>query len=139
MRRMVLAAITGAALVGCQPAPPEFEDAWVRLPAVPGRPAAGYFTAEGGQRDEVLVAVRTAAAGRVELHESIPGGMRAVRQVPLPNGKDVVFKPGGLHLMLFDVAPTVRPGDTVTFDFDLGDGGGTPVEAKVVGAADPAP
>ena len=141
--RWVTAVVMGLALPvvlgGCQPVPPEVDDAWVRLPAVPGRPAAAYFTIEGGQRSETLVAARTAAAGRVELHETTATGMRPIANVPLPAKGDVAFVPGGKHVMLYDIAASVKPGGKLPLELVLENGTTLSVEADVIGAADPAP
>lgn len=142
MRRTVtamLAAALAGTLGACQPAPPEVDDAWVRLPAVPGRPAAAYFTIEGGERTETLIAARTASAGRVELHETVATGMRPIADVPLPAKQDVVFAPGGKHVMLYDVAASVKPGGKMMLELVLDRNQTLSVEADVVGAADPAP
>jgi copper(I)-binding protein len=64
-------------LAACQPQPPaepQAQKAWIRLPAVPGRPAAGYMTLVGGRKDVTLVAITTPRAARTELHESMKMG-----------------------------------------------------------------
>ncbi|MDF2495735.1 copper chaperone PCu(A)C [Sphingomonas sp.] len=119
-------------------------DAWVRLAAVDGRPAAGYFTITGGSVDTALTSVSTNAAARTELHESrmTHGGgmaMDSLSSVPVAAGKRVVFAPGAKHAMLFEVSPTTKPGGTLTFTFTFADGSRLDQKARVVGAADPAP
>ena len=64
-------------VAACQPQPPaepQAQKAWIRLPAVPGRPAAGYMTLVGGRKDATLVAITTPRAARTELHESMKMG-----------------------------------------------------------------
>jgi copper(I)-binding protein len=64
-------------VAACQPQPPaepHAQKAWIRLPAVPGRPAAGYMTLVGGRKDATLVAITTPRAARTELHESMKMG-----------------------------------------------------------------
>nr|WP_317894405.1 copper chaperone PCu(A)C [uncultured Sphingomonas sp.] len=142
------------------PAEPQVQKAWVRLPAVPGRPAAGYLTLVGGTRDATLVAVTTPAAARTELHETMkmdaPGApdhadhadhegmagmsgattMRPVKALPLPAGQTVKLAPGGRHLMLFDVDAKVTPGGTVPLRLEFADGRKLETEAKAVAAGD---
>lgn len=139
------------------PAEPQVQKAWVRLPAVPGRPAAGYLTLVGGTRDATLVAVTTPAAARAELHETMkmdtPGApdhaghegmagmsgattMRALKALPLPAGQTVKLAPGGLHLMLFDVDAKVTPGGTVPLRLEFADGRKLETQAKAVAAGD---
>ncbi len=135
-----------AMLAGCSAAAdaPAASDAWVRLAAVPGRPAAAYFTLHGGKADTMLVAVEAAGVPRVELHESrMAAGdmmtMDATPSVPLPAGAAVSFAPGGRHAMLFGVPARVTPGATMALTFRFADGSAAAAEARVVGAGDAGP
>lgn len=133
-----------AALTGCAPEKQLYvSDAWVRLAAVPGRPAAGYFTVHGGTTDATLVSVSTDVAIRAEMHETKQSrgvmSMDAVRNVAIPASGKVTFAPGGRHLMLFDVNASVKPGSTMTLTFTFADGLGILKEARVIAAADGAP
>ena len=128
------------ALSGCgKPFPPSVDKAWVRLPAVPGRPGAAYFTLQGGSTDATLIAVDSPRLRKAELHESMAGGMRALPGVALPSNTTATFAPGGRHVMLFDLDPRLHPGETVPLRFALADGRELTAPATVVGAADPAP
>lgn len=76
----------------------------------PGAPvAAGYVSIRNrGTVDDRLVAVRSDAAGRVEIHEvRHEDGMARMRHLPdglpLPAGETVALAPGGYHLMF--IAP----------------------------------
>lgn len=149
MRAFVTLAVATAALAGCaQPKQLFVSDAWVRLAAVPGRPAAGYFVLHGGAGDATLVNVSTDVAVRTEMHEmkmTAGGGkpgmmsMNAVQQVPVPAAQAVKFAPGGLHVMLFDLNPSVKPGGKITFTFTFADGLRIQQDAAVLAAGDPAP
>lgn len=129
-----------AALTGCSNAAlPVASDAWVRLAAVPGRPAAGYFTLHGGRADTKLVSVAVAGVPRVELHLSrMTAGdmmtMDATPAVDLPAGATLSFAPGGQHAMLFDVPATLTPGKSAPMTFRFADGQTAVAEAKVVSA-----
>lgn len=130
---------------GCQQAPAEtgIERAWVRLPAVAGRPGAAYFTIRGGSKGDTLVQLSTPAAERAELHETMDHAgvkaMQPVRDVAVPAGGTLAFAPGGKHAMLFDIGPNVKPGDTIPLAFAFAGGRTVTAQAKVVGAGDPAP
>ena len=142
-RAMIAAA---ALLAGCSGAAetPAASEAWVRLAAVPGRPAAAYFVLHGGAEDATLAAVEAAGIPRVELHESrMAAGnmmtMDAIREVPLPAGATVAFAPGGRHAMLFGVPGSVKPGATMPLTFRFADGAAVSADARVYGAGDAGP
>jgi len=127
MRILVPALAIPLALCACQsppqPAGATVTDAVVRLPPVPGRPGAAYFTIRAN-RDTRLIGVASPAVGRIELHESMARGdmmtMRPIADVPVTPDAPVVFAPGGKHAMLYDIAPGVQAGGTVrlTFTFE---------------------
>lgn len=144
--RIILPLIAVTLTAGCQrPPETEVDGAWVRLAAAPGRPAGGYFTLHGGAIDRTLTGVRSPVARLVELHETMKmsgmGGMTMtpVGQVALPAGKSVAFAPGGKHLMLFDVATAIKPGDTIPLSFNFADGKALTVNATAIAAGDPPP
>jgi periplasmic copper chaperone A len=116
-----------AALSACAgPADMSVDEAWVRLPAVPGRPAAAYFTLHGGPAPATLVSVRADYAIRSEMHE-MAGDARAMRMrpvatVPVPAGGEVEFGPGGLHVMLYDLDPRAKPGTSTLLTLTFADG-----------------
>lgn len=118
--------------------------AWVRLPAVAGQPAAAYFTLTGDREGETLVRVESAVAAKAELHASMAGGagmmtMKPLDRVPLPAGGTLDFKPGGYHVMLIGLDAQIKPGTAVPLRFGFADGKTTEAEAKTVNAGDPAP
>ena len=128
------------AMAGCaKPNALSVDGAWVRLPAVAGRPGAAYFTLHGGPADATLIAVRTMSASRGELHESMANGMRPIGSMVIPAGKKIAFAPGGRHVMLFDVDPRVTPGKPLTLYLVFADGRTLPAEARAVAAGDPLP
>jgi hypothetical protein len=132
------------ALAGCG-GPPRLhaDQAWVRLAAVPGAPAAAYFTLHGGEEPAVLAGVATDAAVRAEMHQSMASGpmttMRPLARVDVPPEGEVDFAPGGRHVMLFDVDPRVKPGSIMPLQLRYAGGETERVLAQVVGAGDPAP
>ena len=122
---------------------PVVSNAGVRLPAVPGRPAAAYFTLNGGAADDALVSVTTPAAKRTELHESMEHGgvmtMAAIENVPLGAGAAMDFAPGGKHVMLFDVSPDLAAGGTTELTVTFANGPAVTVPAALVAPGGDAP
>lgn len=145
MRDRVLGVVAAVIMVAScgQPAalPAELgvTGAWVRLAAVPGRPAAGYFTLHGGAADATLIRVTTPAANGAEMHESMAGGMKAIGSVPVPAAGAVRFAPAGRHVMLFDLDPRLTPGKTVPLVLGFADGRQLRTDARIAAAGDPAP
>ena len=145
MRR--ISRIVAAALLvsAChqQPAAPTLENAWVRLPAVPGNPGAAYFTLKGGSQPDTLTGIASPATTRAELHETMQHGhmaaMQPLREVALGAGKTVDFAPGGRHVMLFGLAPALKPGARISLMLTLASGRKLEAQAQLVGAGDPQP
>lgn len=131
-------------LGGCsQPKQFYIDHGYVRLAAAPGRPAAAYFTLHGGPADMTLISVHTEVAIKAEIHQSMMTGnmsaMKPLDRVALPAGGTLVFKPGGMHVMLFDMNPAIKPGKTMTLDFTFSDGSRYEYDAMVIPAGAPAP
>jgi copper(I)-binding protein len=91
-------------------------NAWVRG-TVAGQKATGAFMQLNSSTDASLVAVASRSAKFVEIHEmTLVGGvmkMSAIDALPLQAGKPVELRPGGSHVMLFDLAQPLKEGDTV--------------------------
>jgi periplasmic copper chaperone A len=142
MRTVLGVILAGAALAGCQQAELGVDDAWVRLPAVHGRPGAAYFTVKGGAQATSLVAVSSPAAIRAEIHEmKHEGGMMTMaplKDVAIPAGGKVEFKSGGKHIMLYELSPDVRAGATIPLRLSFADGKTVEVAAAVRAAGDAA-
>lgn len=110
-------------------------DAWVR--AVPGAAvAAAYMTLHnGGPRALTVTAVRSALAGHAMIHESqLVGGvstMRAHEPLTISPGASVELRPGGLHVMLEDLAHPLAVDEQVPLELLLAGGGSVAVSARV--------
>jgi len=87
--------------------------------------------------------VTSEVAIRAELHESMQKGnmasMKPIDHVALPAASKVVFAPGGKHVMLYDINPTIVPGRTVPLLFTFADGLRILYNAPAIAAGDPAP
>jgi len=143
MRVMTIVAMASAlALGGCEKKPEvlSVSDAWVRLPAVKGQPGAAYFTVHGGATDDRLALVTGELAIRSEMHESMKsGGMMSMKPldsgVAIPAGTDVAFKPGGLHVMLYDIRPDLKPPGPMALTLRFASGTSLTISAEVKTAA----
>ena len=132
----------GRAVFGADGAP-HVMDAWVRMPAVTGRPAGGYFMAHGTDKADALVSAASPKAERIELHSMVMENgvmrMRAEKSFPLPAKGVLTFKPGGSHLMLFGLAKDVKAGDTIPVTLGFQSGATVTVNADVRAVTAPAP
>lgn len=108
---------------------------WAR-PADAGKNTAVYLEMENTLPEgDSLTGVRSAAAERTELHESVMEGetmrMRPMIGVALPSGGRIVFRPMGPHVMLLRLRDPLVPGDTVEVIFDFASGRSLAVRAGV--------
>ena len=143
-RRLALAGLLLLAACKDEDSAPRVTQAWVRLPAVPGQPAAAYFTLHGGSRADRLVRIETALAQRTEMHASMTGAhnmamMAPLAQIDVPAGTDVIFAPGGNHAMVYGLDKVVTPGTAVPLRFGFASGKTAEAEAKTVEASGATP
>ncbi|MDR1425348.1 MAG: copper chaperone PCu(A)C [Azoarcus sp.] len=102
-------------------------DPWVRA-TVSQQKATGAFMKLTAAADTTLVEVHSPLAGVAEIHTmTMTDGrmqMRPVAQLPLPAGQTVELKPGGLHVMFFDLKAQVKEGDMapISLVFERADG-----------------
>jgi hypothetical protein len=82
---------------------------WTRAIPPNAPVAAGYLgVVNGGAVDDRLISVRSAHAGRVEIHEMVAAGDGTMQMreldggLPVPGSIAVDLRPGGLHLMFFE-------------------------------------
>ena len=91
----------------------EVREAWAR-PAPQGGNGAIYFVIRSTEEDEI-VGVSSDVAEAVEMHESRMSGdvmeMHQSHSVPLPAAEEVLFEPGGLHIMLIGLKQDLKAGD----------------------------
>ena len=143
--RNVTALIAAALILGACGQPPQVyvDKGYVRLGASPSRPAAAYFTLHGGATDATVISISSEVAIKTEMHESMMQGnvssMKPIDRLPLPAESTIEFKPGGKHVMLFNVNPSVVPGRRISMVFTFSDGQRIQYEPKVIAAGDPAP
>jgi copper(I)-binding protein len=118
MKRFFMMMIVAALFLGACGAPGELEahQPWARA-AMKGENSAVYLELHNhsDQVDE-LVGVSSDVAEAVEMHLSsmdAQGMMQMVRQdsIPLPVDADIIFAPGGLHIMLINLSRDLKAGD----------------------------
>ncbi|MEM8697044.1 MAG: copper chaperone PCu(A)C [Pseudomonadota bacterium] len=119
------------------------ENAWVRLPAVDGRPAAAYFDLNGGEAGDTLLAIDSERVENIELHETVMEDgamrMRPIMSAEIPAGGTLSFEPGGMHGMLFGVDPEITPGTSLTLNFRFNGGRDVSVDAVTIAAGEEPP
>jgi len=117
------------------------EGAWAR--ASVGRNGAAFVTVVNkGGSDDRLVAVKSDISPKVELHTHIMDGtvmrMRKLDDIPVPAGKSVTLKPGGLHVMIVGLKKKLVEGESfpLTLVFEKAGEITVPVAIKALGAMD---
>lgn len=118
-------------------APPVVSNGWIRLPAVPGRPAAAYATIKGGGAPDRLIAIEGPPPSRLELHTSrMASGvmrMRRIGAVPVAAGATVTMQAGGMHVMIFGL-PNTKADTRVPLTFVFEKAGRISVSAHAMAA-----
>jgi copper(I)-binding protein len=117
-------------------APLAVTGAWVREPVPGRRSTAAYAVFENGGPSEVQIVAATAdVAGVGEIHEMMRSGdmmrMAPVKSLTIPSRGKVELRPGGLHVMLFDLNKPIKEGDTVTLTFETSSGATVQATAPV--------
>jgi copper(I)-binding protein len=109
------------------------DSAIVRPPVEGQTTGAGFLTVRNGGEADRLLAASSPATSSIELHthRHVDGMMRMekVDAVDIAAGGATVFEPGGLHLMMFGLAPT---GDTVPVTLKFEKGGEVTVPFNVM-------
>jgi copper(I)-binding protein len=99
----------------------------------PGAPAPGFLVvANHGTAADTLLAVDSPDADSVGLHTVVGGQMQSAADVPVPTLGEVVFAPGGYHLMIGGFHRPLAVGDTLSLTFRFAHAGGVPVRAPVL-------
>ena len=146
MRGAISLLLLGAAFAALAAPPPPAQpaapagtlsvtNAWVR--AVPGATvAAAYMTLHNGGTEPVrVIGVRSALAGHAMIHEThLENGVSTMRPhepLTIAPGASVTLEPGGLHVMLHDLAHPLALDEQVPLELLLAGGGRAVVSARV--------
>lgn len=103
------------------------DDAWVRA-TVPQQSGTGAFMKLTSETDTKLVQADSSVAKHVEVHEMAMENhvmkMREIPGLPLPAGQTVELKPGGYHIMFFELHAQLKEGEQVplTLTFENAEG-----------------
>jgi periplasmic copper chaperone A len=132
------AVVAVATLAACEQAKPVYVDgAYVRLSPNPDNPSAAYLTIHGGSAPVTLRAVETDASVRLEMHESMMhegmATMAPLETVEVPAGSKVEFKPGGRHIMLWQINQQAVAAGKVEFKLTFSNGDRLLVDAVIQG------
>ena len=132
---LITSALSFAALASQAQTTVKVESPWAR-PTVQGQAAGGGFLRiVGGAADDKLVSASAPIAGRVELHSMTMEGdvmrMRQIDNIPVPAGKTVDLKPGGLHLMFMDLKTPLQTGSSFPLTLKFLKAGEVKVDVKV--------
>ena len=98
---------------------------WAR-PARQGENGAVYFVLENQfSETQELIAAMSDVAEAVEIHETRMSGdvmqMHRLEAVPLEPGAEVIFEPGGLHVMLIGLRRELKIGDEIEITLQFTD------------------
>ena len=107
---------------------------------LPNQPVAGAFMTVTNTTDAAdrLLGAASTVAGRVEIHEMALQGdvmkMRALEAgLDVPAGETVELKPGGFHVMMFDLSDALKEGDTIDLTLEFANAGKVAVPVTVYG------
>lgn len=117
----------------------EVSNGWIRLLPSPV-PAGGYFEVRNNASAPAqLVGVSSPAFAEAMLHETMEekgqSMMMPVERIEVPARGNVVFKPGGYHLMLMKPTRAIKVGDRVPVTLEFADGQKVTAQFEVRGPA----
>ncbi len=107
------------------------------LPAVSGNPGAAYFLIDNESSSTVSIAsIAIVGVGKTEIHQTMGGSMKPIDRIDIEPKITLKFERGGLHVMAFDVAGTLKAGETteMTITFADGDKLSAPLKIEAMGA-----
>jgi copper(I)-binding protein len=119
MKRTTLLLLTSLLVLNACNSPGDLDvhQAWVR-PTAAGDNAAVYLTLHNHSSvDDELIGATATVADVVEIHEtSMDDGvmkMEMISSVPVAADEEIIFTPGGFHLMLVNIKEELTLGDHI--------------------------
>jgi len=119
MKRIIVSIMVAAAVLSACSAPGDMEvhQAWVR-PTAQGETAAVYLTIHNhSASDDELVGASTPVADAVEIHQSKMENdimqMSMLTSVPIAADEEIIFTPGGYHIMLVNIKEELVLGEHI--------------------------
>jgi copper(I)-binding protein len=119
LKTILLSMLAGAILLSACGAPGDIEihDPWAR-PTAQGENAAVYLQLHNhSQNADELIGASSNVSNNVEIHESKMENdvmqMNMVSSIPLGADEEVIFAPGGYHIMLVAIKQEFKTGDHI--------------------------
>ncbi|MGE0734451.1 MAG: copper chaperone PCu(A)C [Alphaproteobacteria bacterium] len=109
-------------------------DPWVR--AAKTQTSAAYVMIDNkGTAKDRLIGASSPAADRVELHTTEMDGdvarMKKLDGIELPPGQHVMFRPGGMHIMLIGVKRPLEEGQSIKLTLQFEKAGNVELDVAV--------
>lgn len=133
--------VAGAAATTSSSAAIRVTGAYVRAPVAPSTNAAAYFTVRNStSHTDRLLSVETGAGAKAVVHAVGPdGSMSAASTLSVPARGAVTLATGKGHVMIENVFPGLRAGQSVNIELDFANGGSVDVVAPVIAIGAPVP
>lgn len=114
----------------------KFEQPYVRLPPGSGKVTGGFMKIVNKSGTEhAIMKAASPSAKVVELHTHVEENgvfkMRPIEKIVIPANGTVELKPGGLHLMFFDLKEPLTAESRVTISLTLEDGSAGSLQVPV--------
>lgn len=102
----------------------EAQGAYARETAPSATTSAVFVKLTNSESADIsLVSASASAAGKVELHDMIMDGdmmkMRQVEKIVVPANGTTELKPGGFHVMLFDLTGPLKEGENISVQLNF--------------------
>lgn len=111
------------------------EKSFARAAIIQQRNSAAFMSITNQGEPSAIVYATSPVAKIVELHTHINDNgvmrMRKIKQIDLPAGKQVMLKPGGLHVMMLGLKQDLKPGDQIDVTLGFADGSEIPLQIPV--------
>ncbi len=104
----------------------EISNVWSRKSMSPNNNSAAYMKINNPTHKQITIigASSMVIANNVELHESFVDDkgisrMTSIDKIVVPAQSEIELKPGGMHIMLFDLKRSLSTGDKFTIDIKI--------------------
>lgn len=104
----------------------EISDVWARKSMSSNNNSAVYMKINNPTEQQITIIAASASrvANNVELHKSFVdekgvSRMKTIDKIVVPAQSSIELKPGGIHIMLFDLKRSLSPADKFTIDIKM--------------------
>ena len=136
--KWMVALLLAALLVGACGETGEFKvmDVWARPAASSDNGAVYFIISNATDTEDRLLSVSTDVASAAEVHMSMMDSngvmsMQMQEAFAIPAQQEVIFKPGGVHVMLIGLSQDLNIGDTISLTLNFEAAGSITVQAPV--------